>query len=123
MVKELRDQTGAGMMDCKQALEESGGDLDKATVLLRERGIAKAAKRAGRETAAGLVEAYLHRTRPAAVSRPARLAALAMPRSRRSTVAFSRSPPDSSRACLQSIMPAPVWSRSSFTIPAVISTT
>lgn len=62
MVKELRDQTGAGMMDCKQALEESGGDLEKATVLLREKGIAKAAKRAGRETAAGLVEAYLHRT-------------------------------------------------------------
>ncbi|MBO0688095.1 MAG: elongation factor Ts [Candidatus Dormibacteraeota bacterium] len=62
MVKELRDLTGAGMMDCKQALEESGGDLEKATVLLREKGIAKAAKRAGRETAAGLVEAYLHRT-------------------------------------------------------------
>ena len=62
MVKELRDLTGAGMMDCKQALEESSGDLEKATVLLREKGIAKAAKRAGRETGAGLVEAYLHRT-------------------------------------------------------------
>lgn len=61
-VKTLRDMTGAGMMDCKSALEESGGDLDKAAVLLRERGIAKASKRVGRETANGVVEAYLHRT-------------------------------------------------------------
>src|SRR5437870_12204802 len=50
------------MMDCKKALEETGGDLDKAIVLLRERGIAKAAKRVGRETSNGVVEAYLHRT-------------------------------------------------------------
>jgi elongation factor Ts len=61
-VKKLRDRTGAGMMDCRKALEDSGGDLDKAVLLLRERGIAKAAKRAGRETANGVVEAYLHRT-------------------------------------------------------------
>jgi elongation factor Ts len=62
LVRQLRDLTGGGMMDCKKALEEAGGDLDKAVVLLRERGIAKAAKRAGRETSNGVVEAYLHRT-------------------------------------------------------------
>jgi elongation factor Ts len=55
LVKELRDRTGAGMMDCKRALEETGGDLDGATVLLRERGMASAGKRSGRETAEGLV--------------------------------------------------------------------
>ncbi len=62
VLKELRDRTGAGMMDCKSALEETGGDLDRAVALLRERGIAKAATRSGRETANGVVEAYLHRT-------------------------------------------------------------
>ncbi len=61
-VKKLRDMTGAGMMDCRQALEDRGGDLDRAITLLRERGIAKAAKRVGRETSNGVVEAYLHRT-------------------------------------------------------------
>ena len=55
LVKELRDQTGAGMMDCKRALEETGGDVDAARRLLRERGMATAAKRAGRETTEGLV--------------------------------------------------------------------
>jgi elongation factor Ts len=54
--------TGAGMMDCRKALQEAEGDIDKAVVLLRERGLAKAAKRAGRETNNGVVEAYLHRT-------------------------------------------------------------
>ncbi|HEY5873114.1 MAG TPA: translation elongation factor Ts [Gaiellaceae bacterium] len=54
-VKELRDATGAGMMDCKRALEETGGDLDAARTLLRERGMASAGKRAGRETTEGLV--------------------------------------------------------------------
>jgi len=62
LVKQLRDMTGGGMMDCKKALEEAGGDLDKAVVLLRERGIAKASRRLGRETSNGVVEAYLHRT-------------------------------------------------------------
>ena len=62
LVKRLRDMTGAGMMDCKKALEDSGGDIDKAVLLLRERGIAKAAKRVGRETSNGVVDAYLHRT-------------------------------------------------------------
>ena len=61
-VKTLRDMTGAGMMDCRGALEEAEGDLDKAVLILRERGVAKAAKRVGRETANGVVEAYLHRT-------------------------------------------------------------
>jgi elongation factor Ts len=55
LVKELRDQTGAGMMDCKRALEEAGGDIEAARKLLRERGMAQAAKRAGRETTEGLV--------------------------------------------------------------------
>jgi elongation factor Ts len=62
LVKKLRDMTGAGMMDCKRALEENGADLDKAVVWLREHGIAKAAKRADRATNNGVVEAYLHRT-------------------------------------------------------------
>jgi elongation factor Ts len=55
LVKELRDQTGAGMMDAKRALEDSGGDLEAARRLLRERGMAQAAKRAGRETSEGVV--------------------------------------------------------------------
>jgi elongation factor Ts len=62
LIRRLRDMTGAGMMDCRKALEESEGDLDKAVVALREKGLAKAAKRAGRETSNGVVEAYLHRT-------------------------------------------------------------
>jgi elongation factor Ts len=59
-IKELRDMTGAGMMDCKRALEEAGGDLDKAVVLLRERGQASRAKRAGRAADQGRVESYIH---------------------------------------------------------------
>jgi elongation factor Ts len=55
LVKELRDATGAGMMDCKRALEETGGDLEAARVLLRERGLASAGKKAERETSDGLV--------------------------------------------------------------------
>ena len=55
LVKELRDATGAGMMDCKRALEETAGDVDAARTLLRERGMASAGKRAGRETTEGLV--------------------------------------------------------------------
>jgi elongation factor Ts len=59
-IKELRELTGVGMLDCKNALEEADGDLDKAKQILRRRGIAVAEKRAGRETAQGLVEAYIH---------------------------------------------------------------
>jgi elongation factor Ts len=55
LVKELRDETGAGMMDCKRALQETGGDLEAAKRLLREKGMAQAGKRAGRETTEGLV--------------------------------------------------------------------
>src|SRR5438477_6051137 len=55
LVKELRDRTGAGMMACKQALQETNGDMDAAIVLLREKGMASAAKRAGRETTEGKV--------------------------------------------------------------------
>jgi elongation factor Ts len=55
LVKELRDQTGAGMMDCKRALQETNGDMEAAVVLLREKGMASAQKRAGRETTEGLV--------------------------------------------------------------------
>ena len=54
-VKQLRDRTGAGMMECKRALQESGGDIDAAVVLLRERGMAQAGKRADRATTEGLV--------------------------------------------------------------------
>jgi elongation factor Ts len=60
MVRELRDRTGAGMMDCKRALEEAGGDTDKAIALLRERGLAAAAKKAGRDAQEGLVSSYIH---------------------------------------------------------------
>src|ERR1700737_5487231 len=62
LVKELREISGAGMMDCKQALEEAEGDLEKAFTILREKGIAKAGKRAGRATGQGVVESYLHNT-------------------------------------------------------------
>lgn len=60
MVKELREQTGAGMMDCKKALTESGGDLEKAVEWLRQKGIASAAKKEGRVAAEGLVHSYIH---------------------------------------------------------------
>jgi len=59
-VKELRDLTGAGMMDCKRALQETGGDLGKAIELLREKGLASAAKRAGRAANQGLIDSYIH---------------------------------------------------------------
>jgi len=62
LIRQLRELSGAGMMDCKHALEEADGDVEKAFTILRERGIAKAAKRAGRETGQGLIEAYLHST-------------------------------------------------------------
>ncbi|MDA8066500.1 MAG: translation elongation factor Ts [Thermaerobacter sp.] len=59
-VKQLRARTGAGMLDCKKALEETGGDLEQAVAYLRERGLAKAAQKAGRQAKEGLVEAYIH---------------------------------------------------------------
>ena len=59
-VRELRERTGAGMMDCKRALEEAGGDVEKATALLRERGLAAAAKKAGRDAREGLISSYIH---------------------------------------------------------------
>ena len=59
-VSELRTRTGAGMMDCKRALEESGGDMNKASEILRKKGIAKAEKRTGRTAAQGLVVSYIH---------------------------------------------------------------
>ncbi len=59
-VQRLRAETGAGVMECKRALEETGGDFAKATALLKERGLANAAKKAGREAPEGLVEAYVH---------------------------------------------------------------
>ena len=60
LVKELRVRTGAGFMDCKNALTEAGGNLEKAIVLLRERGLAAAAKKSGREAREGLVSSYIH---------------------------------------------------------------
>lgn len=59
-VKELRNKTGAGMMDCKKALGETDGDIDKAITYLREKGISKAAKRAGRATSEGVIYSYIH---------------------------------------------------------------
>ena len=59
-VKELRERTGAGFMDCKNALVEADGDVDKAIALLRERGLAAAAKKAGRDAREGLVSSYIH---------------------------------------------------------------
>jgi elongation factor Ts len=59
-VKRLRDQTGAGVMDCKRALEESGGDLEKATHWLREKGLSAAAKKADREVREGVISSYIH---------------------------------------------------------------
>ncbi|GBF11633.1 MULTISPECIES: translation elongation factor Ts [Tepidibacillus] len=60
MVKELREKTGAGMMDCKKALNEANGDMERAVEILREKGIASAAKKAGRIAAEGIVESYIH---------------------------------------------------------------
>jgi elongation factor Ts len=60
MVRELREITGAGMMDCKRALEESAGDMEQAQALLREKGLAAAAKRAGKVAAEGVVDSYIH---------------------------------------------------------------
>ena len=59
-VQDLRQRTGAGMMDCKRALEETGGNMDKAVELLRAKGIAKAEKRVGREATEGLIGSYVH---------------------------------------------------------------
>lgn len=59
-VKELRESTGAGIMDCKQALQEAGGDVEKATRVLREKGLAGAQKKAGRIAADGMIDAYIH---------------------------------------------------------------
>jgi elongation factor Ts len=59
-IKQLRDQTGAGVLDCRKALEEAGGDMEKAAVLLREKGLAAAAKRADREARNGMLELYSH---------------------------------------------------------------
>lgn len=60
MVKELRDLTGAGMMECKKVLQEAGGNKEKAINLLREKGLAKAAKRSGRAVRQGIVDSYIH---------------------------------------------------------------
>ncbi|MGI6113735.1 MAG: translation elongation factor Ts [Mahellales bacterium] len=60
LVKELRERTGAGMMDCKRALSEVNGDMEKAVELLREKGLAAAAKKAGRIAAEGIVDSYIH---------------------------------------------------------------
>ncbi|MBW1994337.1 MAG: translation elongation factor Ts, partial [Deltaproteobacteria bacterium] len=60
MVKELREKTGAGIMDCKQALAESGADMDAAISFLRKKGLATAKKRAGRAATEGIIQAYVH---------------------------------------------------------------
>ncbi|MCE5244830.1 MAG: translation elongation factor Ts [Desulfobacteraceae bacterium] len=60
MVKELREKTNVGMMDCKKALQDAGGDMEKAVDLLRQKGLAKAMKRAGREATEGVIQSYIH---------------------------------------------------------------
>lgn len=60
MIKDLRQKTGAGVMDCKRALEDASGDMNEAQEILREKGFADAAKKMGRETREGIVEAYIH---------------------------------------------------------------
>ncbi len=60
LVRTLRDQTGAGIMDCKDALEKSDGDMEKAVQALREKGVASATKRGGKDTNEGVIETYLH---------------------------------------------------------------
>ena len=60
LVKTLRDRTGAGMMECKAALQEANGDLEEATTILRKRGLAQAARKAGRATSEGLIGSYIH---------------------------------------------------------------
>ncbi len=60
LVKQLRDKTGAGMMECKKALTEANGDMEAAITILRKAGLAQAAKRAGRTTAQGTIGSYLH---------------------------------------------------------------
>lgn len=62
-ISKLREMTGAGVMECKKALRESGGDLDKAVKLIHEQGLAKVEKRVGREAGAGLIESYIHNER------------------------------------------------------------
>jgi len=60
MIKELRERTGAGVMEAKRALEEANGDMEKAVTILREKGVIKAAKKAGRTAKEGIIEAYIH---------------------------------------------------------------
>jgi elongation factor Ts len=60
LIKQLREQTGAGIADCREALEEAGGDLNKATEIIKKKGLDKAVSKAGREVGAGLVEVYSH---------------------------------------------------------------
>jgi len=62
-IQKLREETGAGVMDCKRALEEAGGDYNLAKQIIEKQGVAKAAKKAERETGAGLLESYLHNGR------------------------------------------------------------
>ena len=63
MVKDLREKTGAGMMECKKALTESNGDFEKALTVLRQKGLASASKKAGRTASEGMVGAYVHMDR------------------------------------------------------------
>lgn len=62
-VQRLREMTGAGVMECKRALEETGGDIEKAIRVIHERGLVRAEKKAGRATGAGLLESYIHNER------------------------------------------------------------
>jgi elongation factor Ts len=67
LIKELRERSGGGVMDCKRALEATGGNIDKAVAYLQEQGIASAAKKANRETSQGLIDSYIHAGRIGAI--------------------------------------------------------
>lgn len=67
LIKDLRERTGGGIMDCKRALEATGGNVEKAVAYLQEQGIASAAKKVGRETAQGLIDSYIHAGRIGAI--------------------------------------------------------
>ena len=105
-VKKLREMTNVGMMDCKKALTETDGDMDKAVEWLREKGLAKAAKKAGRIAAEGMAYATVwsrSTARPTSARSPLRSSSL----SRTSARSFSRTTPQTSRPSRTAPTPAP----------------
>ena len=128
LVKDLRDRTGAGVMDCKEALQASKGDLETAVEFLRKKGLAQAGKRAHREAREGTIGSYVHHSAKLGVlievncesDFVARTDAFQdLVKDLGMQVAASRSSPVALSASLQSITPAPLRSRSSLTFCAL----